>query len=35
MDFPTLHTERLTLREITQRDAPALLAIHGDADEMR
>ncbi|KUM03972.1 GNAT family N-acetyltransferase [Chromobacterium subtsugae] len=35
MDFPTLRTERLTLREITQRDAPALLAIHGDADAMR
>ena len=35
MDFPTLRTERLTLREITQADAPALLAIHGDADAMR
>ncbi|QEL57689.1 GNAT family N-acetyltransferase [Chromobacterium paludis] len=35
MDFPTLLTERLTLREITPDDAPALLAIHGDAETMR
>ncbi|MCD4506165.1 GNAT family N-acetyltransferase [Chromobacterium piscinae] len=35
MDFPTLHTPRLTLREITLDDAPALLGIHGDADAMR
>ncbi|MEN2427738.1 GNAT family N-acetyltransferase [Chromobacterium vaccinii] len=35
MDFPTLHTPRLALREITLDDAPALLGIHGDADAMR
>ncbi|AUH52573.1 GNAT family N-acetyltransferase [Chromobacterium sp. ATCC 53434] len=35
MDFPTLHTARLTLREITLDDAPALLDILGDADAMR
>lgn len=34
-DFPTLHTLRLLLREITAADAPALLAIHGDAQAMR
>lgn len=33
--FPTLETARLHLREITAADAPALLAIHGDADLMR
>jgi ribosomal-protein-alanine N-acetyltransferase len=33
--FPTLHTPRLVLREITTDDAPALLAIHGDAETMR
>ncbi|UTH76551.1 GNAT family N-acetyltransferase [Chromobacterium sp. IIBBL 290-4] len=35
MDFPTLRTERLILREITLDDAPALLDIHGDAEAMR
>lgn len=34
-DFPTLHTERLVLREIVPADAPALLAVHGDAESMR
>ena len=34
-DFPTLRTRRLHLREITAADAPALLAIHGDAQAMR
>lgn len=34
-DFPTLQTKRLQLREITVADAPALLAIHGDAQAMR
>lgn len=34
-DFPTLDTARLHLREITPDDAPALLAIHGDAQHMR
>ena len=33
--FPTLGTERLVLREITEDDAPELLRIHGDADHMR
>lgn len=33
--FPALQTERLHLREITPADAPALLAIHGDAELMR
>jgi ribosomal-protein-alanine N-acetyltransferase len=33
--FPTLHTARLLLREITLADAPALFAIHGDWDAMR
>lgn len=33
--FPTLGTSRLQLREITQADAPALLALHGDAALMR
>lgn len=33
--FPTLYTKRLRLRELTNRDAPALLAIHSDADAMR
>lgn len=33
--FPTLETPRLVLREIVAADAPALLAIHGDADLMR
>jgi len=34
-DFPTLETDRLILREILAADAPALFAIHGDADAMR
>jgi len=34
-DFPILDTARLRLREVTRADAPALLAIHGDADAMR
>jgi ribosomal-protein-alanine N-acetyltransferase len=34
-DFPVLDTPRLRLREILEADAPALLAIHGDADHMR
>ena len=34
-DFPTLETDRLLLREIVAADAPALFAIHGDADAMR
>ena len=33
--FPSLQTERLQLREILPADAPALLAIHGDAQAMR
>ncbi|OHX18179.1 GNAT family N-acetyltransferase [Chromobacterium sphagni] len=35
MNFPILHTQRLTLREILMDDAPTLLDIHGDADAMR
>lgn len=34
-DFPTLQTPRLRLREIVAADAPALFAIHGDAEAMR
>lgn len=34
-DFPVLETQRLLLREIVPADAPALFAIHGDADLMR
>ena len=34
-EFPTLGTDRLLLREISAADAPALLAIHGDAEAMR
>jgi [ribosomal protein S5]-alanine N-acetyltransferase len=34
-DFPLIRTERLLLREIVAADAPALLAIHGDAVAMR
>ncbi|MBQ0958473.1 GNAT family N-acetyltransferase [Ideonella sp. 4Y11] len=34
-DFPTLHTPRLVLREILLADAPALLAVHGNAQDMR
>jgi ribosomal-protein-alanine N-acetyltransferase len=33
--FPTLETPRLRLREMVAGDAPALLAIHGDAELMR
>jgi [ribosomal protein S5]-alanine N-acetyltransferase len=33
--FPTLFTERLVLREITHLDAPALFAIHGNAEAMQ
>jgi ribosomal-protein-alanine N-acetyltransferase len=33
--FPTLQTERLLLRELSPADAPALFAIHGDAQAMR
>lgn len=33
--FPTLSTKRLRLRELSPADAPALLAIHGDAEAMR
>jgi [ribosomal protein S5]-alanine N-acetyltransferase len=33
--FPVLHSERLVLREIVPADAPALLAVHGDAASMR
>lgn len=34
-DFPVLKTARFTLRELTKHDAPALLAIHGDADTIK
>ncbi|UZE11084.1 GNAT family N-acetyltransferase [Pseudomonas sp. B21-053] len=34
-DFPTLETQRLLLREIVTTDAPALLAIHGNARAMQ
>ena len=33
--FPSLATKRLQLREIVASDAPALLAIHGDAETMK
>lgn len=33
--FPLLSTARLTLRETTADDAPALFAIHGDVEAMR
>ena len=33
--FPAIETERLLLREIVADDAPALLAIHGDAELMQ
>jgi [ribosomal protein S5]-alanine N-acetyltransferase len=33
--FPTLETDRLLLREVIGSDAPAILAIHGDAELMR
>ena len=34
-DFPTLHTDRLGLREITHNDVDDMFAIHGDADLMK
>lgn len=34
-DLPVLHTPRLLLRELTPQDAPALLPILGDPDNMR
>lgn len=34
-DFPTLETPRLRLRELRPDDAPALFAIHSDAESMR
>jgi ribosomal-protein-alanine N-acetyltransferase len=34
-DFPAFETPRLLLRELVAADAPALFAIHGDADAMR
>jgi [ribosomal protein S5]-alanine N-acetyltransferase len=33
--FPTLSTDRLVLREITIDDAPAILAIHANAETMK
>jgi ribosomal-protein-alanine N-acetyltransferase len=33
--FPTLKTDRLLLREVIGSDAPAVFAIHGDAELMR
>jgi len=33
--FPSLETARLVMREVTASDAPALLAIHADAQAMR
>lgn len=33
--FPKIETDRLVLREIVASDAPALFAIHGDAQAMR
>jgi len=33
-EFPTLETARLRLRELSAADAPAILAIHGDAEAM-
>jgi ribosomal-protein-alanine N-acetyltransferase len=33
--FPVIETARLRLREVVLADAPALLAIHGDAGAMR
>lgn len=34
-NFPTLKTERLTLRELTQEDSAGLFAIHSDAEAMK
>lgn len=33
--FPTLHTSRMLLRQLSGSDAPALLALYGNADFMR
>jgi ribosomal-protein-alanine N-acetyltransferase len=35
VDYPTLETSRLTLREILESDAESLLQIHGDRQHMR
>ena len=35
MSFPSLSTDRLHLREITDADAPDLLRLHGNAEAMR
>jgi ribosomal-protein-alanine N-acetyltransferase len=35
LPFPTLHTERLTLRRITLADAPALFRLRSDAHVMK
>jgi ribosomal-protein-alanine N-acetyltransferase len=35
VDFPTLETFRLTLREILESDAENLLQVHGDAEHMK
>ncbi len=35
LDFPTLETNRLRLREITEDDAPALFDIHSNAEHMK
>ncbi|WP_090141671.1 GNAT family N-acetyltransferase [Limnohabitans sp. DM1] len=35
VDFPTLQTSRLTLREIVESDAENILQIHGNAEYMR
>lgn len=35
ISFPTLETSRLTLRELTTSDAPALFEIHRKAEAMR
>jgi ribosomal-protein-alanine N-acetyltransferase len=35
VDYPTLETSRLTLREILESDAESLLQIHGDGEHMR
>jgi ribosomal-protein-alanine N-acetyltransferase len=35
IDFPTLETSRLTLREILESDAESLLQVHGDGEHMK
>ncbi|MGQ5523235.1 GNAT family N-acetyltransferase [Chitinimonas sp. PSY-7] len=35
MSFPTLHTSRLTLRELVPADSGTILDIHGDPEVMR